>query len=303
MRKHCLQLLQLVLLTGGVLLAASCSKGYESPLGGRTIEDMTLPSALSSQTVDFGGWDMTKVWAETSDEGWCTAYVRGQEFIVNVMENRTYDARTATVDVYDSESGDHLTFRVTQLQNDAILPEVATYEVPAEGGTVAINLQTNLGQHQTVAHADWIHVVPADATRGLVETTDYVTVDANEGADPREGYVEFVSLDGGFTTSVLLRQQAVPYIRLSDQVVSIGAEGGELSVGVESNFDYRVEVESMQTWVQAGTKTATGANQYAQRLQVSALPSGTDYRRCIVYFVKPDLSVNQILTVVQQREQ
>ena len=73
-------------------------------------------------------------------------------------------------------------------------------------------------------------------------------------------------------------------------------------INVTTNVDFLTEVEkSSQSWVQVGSKTDKGGNQYVQKLQVNPLPADVDSRRAIVYFVKSDLSVWAMLAIEQQR--
>ncbi len=303
-QKISLQVFFLLLATA--LLTVSCSKGYESPLSGVHVDDMTFGPELDSQLVPLSNSDVSNVVASTT-ANWCQAYARstehGGELVVNVIFNETYDQRTCTVTVSDAEGGEAMTFHVTQLQNDAILSTQSLYEVPAEGGVVPIVVKTNLSEYDVVLHADWMSRSTRSTTRGLQEVTEYVSVPANEGADVREGYVEFLSQATGASAKVLLRQAASPYIILDRTIDTVGEAGGDITVSVTTNVDYRVEVASQATWLQAGTKTETSANHYTQTLTVSPLPAGIDSRRSVVLFVKPDLSVYQMFTVVQQRSE
>ena len=78
-----------------IMLLTSCSKDYVSPLSGKTISDLTFGPELSYQTVNFDGQDMSNITA-TSSEGWCQAYAKDNELLVNVIDNYTYSDRTTT---------------------------------------------------------------------------------------------------------------------------------------------------------------------------------------------------------------
>ena len=286
-----------------VALLVSCSKDNASPLSGRTIDDMTFGPELSYKTVKFDGQDLSNITANSS-EGWCQAYAKGSELIVNVIDNFTYSERTSNIVVLDNTTGDQLTFKATQLQNDAILPDESIYEVPAEGGIVTMSLQTNV-------KIDWVNIVSdysdfiypgtRSVTRGLVAYEDYVTVAANDHGEEREGYVEFGNMALNLKTSVLIRQAARPYIRLDKEYVSIDQNGGEVDIQVEANLDFRAEPH--ESWVQAGEQRELSKYKYSQKLKVSPMSGNGTSRRCVVYFVNDDLTVHNMLTIVQEKKQ
>ena len=294
-----LSFLMLPMLMVCAALLTSCSKDYVSPLSGRTIDDITFGAELSYKTVSFDGQDMSNITAKSS-EGWCQAYAKGSELLVNVIDNFTYSDRTAVIDVYDAVTNDHLTFKVIQLQNNAILPEQSVYEVSSDGGIMTIKLETNMGNCEVIPHADWIKALTR--TRALQPAEYQISVAENNGSDARDGIVEFADKEAGVSTQVIIRQLASPYIKLDNDIVTIGEAGGDLDINVTTNVDFLTEVEkSSQSWVQVGSKTDKGGNQYVQKLQVNPLPADVDSRRAIVYFVKSDLSVWAMLAIEQQR--
>lgn len=286
-----------------IAVLVSCSKDYVSPLSGRTIDDITFGPELSYKTIKFDGQDLSNITASSS-EGWCQAYAKGSELIVNVIDNFTYSERTSNIVVLDNTTGDQLTFKATQLQNDAILPDESIYEVPAEGGIVTMSLQTNV-------KIDWVNIVSdysdfiypgtRSVTRGLVAYEDYVTVAANDHGEEREGYVEFGNMALNLKTSVLIRQAARPYIRLDKEYVSIDENGGEVDIQVEANLDFRAEPH--ESWVQAGEQRELSKYKYSQKLKVSPMSGNGTSRRCVVYFVNDDLTVHNMLTIVQEKKQ
>ncbi len=301
-KKVALLLFQMsMLLIAGIM--SSCSKGYESPLSGRTFDDMTFGPELSTQLIHFTGEDVSHIVTSVTDS-WCQAYFYGDDMRVVVIDNETFSERSTIVTVSDSEDGSKVSFKVTQHQNDAVIPDRTIYNVPAEGGIVTMSLQTNV-------EIDWVNIVSdysdfiypgtRSVTRGLVAYEDYVTVAANDHGEEREGYVEFGNMALNLKTSVLIRQAARPYIRLDKEYVSIDENGGEVDIQVEANLAFRAEPH--ENWVQQGEQRELSTYKYSQKLMVSPMTGNQTSRRCIVYFVNDDLTVHNMLTIVQEKKQ
>lgn len=282
------------------LFLTACN-GYESPLQGKQLEDLTFDASQSFKDISFDGQDVSNLSIHSSDTTWCFPGVFDSKLRVAVLDNQTFEERRATIIVTDREDGSNATFTVIQLQNDAIITDQSEYEVPVEGGIITMKLQTNVSEYDMILHADWM--TPVTRTRGLQPAECQISVAENRTPNVREGIVEFVKKEGGTVSQATIRQLARPYITFESSIVTVGEAGGEISVNVTSNIDFRAEVENRsQSWVQAGTRTDRGNNQYVQKFQVSVLPADIDSRRCIVYFVKSDLSYSNELTIEQRRE-
>lgn len=292
-------------------LLSSCSKDYESPLSGKTIPDMTFESGRSEQSIELG--DMSNIIAkvtaivETGEESviWCSANTNGNALVVNVSANTTFSNRKSVVDVYDTKSNDHISFNVTQKQNDAILPVEEVIDVPYTGGLYLLQLKTNVAIDWMNIISDYDNFINAKTatSRGLVVYEDYIMVAENPDSEPREGYVEYGNNATGLKTKVLVHQAGMPYIRFASDIATIGEAGGELDITVTTNVtNYIVEPESAPSWLTVGAKTELSKNKYSQKLSVQPLPANIDSRRCIVNFVKPGLSYGKQLTVIQTRQ-
>lgn len=284
-----------------IMLLTSCSKDYVSPLSGKTISDLTFGPELSYQTVNFDGQDMSNITA-TSSEGWCQAYAKDNELLVNVIDNYTYSDRTATIDVVDQQTKDHLTFKVTQKQNDAVIADPVTYSAPSDGGIVTVTLQKNVENCEVLPEVDWITAKSRSYTRGLTDATIELVVAKNESEKDREGQVKIKSANSEAYSLITIRQLFAYSLKLESDIAVVGENGGEIEMTVYANFDYRAEISPTYKWIQSGTRTKAEPGKYVHKFTVSALPSDMDSRRGLVYFVNSDLSYSRLLTIEQKRE-
>lgn len=101
---------------------------------------------------------------ETSSKASCETF--------SVDENTEYDSRSAEI-VFKSKVHDQQrTFIVTQLQKDAIVLAKDTYDIDIKGGTLAIDLQTNVDFEVSIASdaQSWISHVSTRALENKVLT-------------------------------------------------------------------------------------------------------------------------------------
>ena len=115
----------------------SCSEDYSSPLKGKTVNDVVFETGVNSKTVSIGTEDLTKC-TVASNAIWCRPTIAGSSVNVLVQSNDTYEERKAIVTLTDPEDATTLSFNVIQNQNDAIIVDGKTFEIPEEGGEVNI---------------------------------------------------------------------------------------------------------------------------------------------------------------------
>ena len=121
------------------------------------------------------------------------------------------------------------------------------FNVSYGGGDITVKVRTNV-EYSVEVSENWISRTKA----GSVHVDDLVFhVSANDGAE-RSATITF-TYGSALSFSVTVRQEAYsepaeqPYLNLSDTELSIGSAGGELSVGVESNFAYTADPDV--SWV------------------------------------------------------
>ena len=128
------------------------------------------------------------------------------------------------------------------------------YEFDAEGGDLSIDVTSNFGVTVSVPDTcSWIRPV---GTKALVTDTYSFIIEENETFQDRSGVIVFHNETLGITEKVVVRQKAVvPQIIIGDGLYEFGAEGGDLSIYVTSNFGVSVSVPDTCSWIRpVGTK-------------------------------------------------
>ena len=116
---------------------------------------------------------------------------------LDIAENMTYSARTATIKVVAKDNAALVVeYTINQVQNDAfIADDNNVFTVPGPGGEVVITYQTNVDCEIIIPEEaqDWITIAPA--TRGLVAYNTTLNIAANNSGYLRSSVIKVVSKD------------------------------------------------------------------------------------------------------------
>ena len=169
------------------------------------------------------------------------------EFEISANEG---DERSGKVTVKDnSGKASPVTVTITQEGETKVLVVGDVATVPAEGATVEVDVQYNVGYTVEVESSaqSWIHYVE---TRSVQSGKLVFKVDANDGEE-RTGKVTVKDNSGKVApVTITIVQEAEPKVLVVGDVATIPYEGGTVEVDVQYNVDYTVEVESSaQSWI------------------------------------------------------
>ena len=288
-----------VIATIASLCVTSCSKEYSSPLKGQVVKDLTFESSQSSNTVTIADADLTGFTIKSS-ELWCTASAKGKVLTVTVQSNDTYEERQATVTVTDPGDQTTISFKVFQKQNDAIIIDGSTFNVPEEGGEVSIKVQSNVNYKVEIpTDATWLKNTTKASTRGLVSSTIVLTAEKNNSGDEREAIVKLTNNDSGASSQFTVKQELTPYIEIDKNEFNMDELGGEVKVTVTSNV--AVDVKFSDDWISSAGTTEEGDFSFIQKIKINSLPSGQDKRNATITFTDKlgKWSLSKVATVNQ----
>ena len=156
-----------------------------------------------------------------------------------VAENTTYGERKATITITGGDVSETIT--VIQEQNNAIILSTPTVNLPQAGGAFTVKLKANIDYEYEIK-ADWIKKVE---TRALTEHSLRFEAEANPSFDKRVG--EIIIKGDGFSKTVTVAQAQTNILTLSTTSQNFACGGGEFSVEVQHNIDYKVEISD--SWV------------------------------------------------------
>ena len=222
-----------------------------------------------------------------------------KNFNFTIEENDTYADRSGVILFHNESLG--ITEKIIILQ-EGEAPQLiigkTLYEIEAEGGSLSIEVTSNLGLTVTVPDScSWIKSM---TTKTLsVRSFDFV-VEENEAFAGREGVIIFANEAQGITETVTVRQAAAePQIIIGEGVYEFGVEGGDLSIDVQSNFGISVEVPDTCSWIKVvGTKGMTTKN---FNFTIEENDTYAD-RSGVILFHNESLGITEKIIILQEGE-
>ena len=285
--KKTLRLLGLLLLSVLVYGLAACGSDDEvSPqlsvpagVDNYFVKSMDFESAAAEKSFTFNsnlawtlsvsetrnGIDWLSVSPSSGEAGTHTVTVKA-------AENKTYDDRNAVITI---TSGDSIRkVFVNQKQLDALTLTSNRFEVPVEGGTVEIEVKSNIEYEVIIPNEckTWIHQVNKQ-TRGLSTSSLSFSIDRCEEYDKREGNIIIKGKDKAETVTVYQAGEGI--LTLTKNEYNLSSSAQELAIEISSNFDYSVELPDVD-WLKEVTAQTRGISTHSLRLSVAGNDSYDD---------------------------
>ncbi len=257
--------------------------------GGDLSIDVTSNFGISVEVPDTCSWIKN-----VTTKGMTT-----ETFNFTIEENDTYADRSGVILFHNESLG--ITESVTVLQEGEV-PQLiignTLYEIEAEGGSLSIEVVSNLGLTVTVPDScSWIKSMTTKTLSVL--SFDFV-VEENEAFAGREGIIVFANEAQGIMETVTVRQAAAePQIIIGDGVYEFGVEGGDLSVDVQSNFGISVEVPDTCSWIK--NVTTKGMTTKTFNFTIEENDTYAD-RSGVILFHNESLGITEKV-VIHQRQQ
>lgn len=296
---------------------SACSGGGDDPIEPTpqpevikseiTIDASILTNGLSftsekgEQSISFStneSWTLS-VASTTSGATWCTASATsGSKGTANVKftvsENTDYDNRSVSVTIKSGTASK--TFTVSQKYAEALLLTTDKYEVSQEGGTIDIEVKSNIEYQMEISEnsKDWIK---ESSSRALTAYKHTLNIAANEEAEKREGEIYFKS--GDKVETVKIYQAGGAVILLSQNEYQVSDRGDTISVDVQSNVEFGVQMPDVD-WI-IDESSSRGLSSHTLKYIVSANEEYDNRSTSIVFYDK-NSDLKDTLKVVQAQK-
>lgn len=190
-------------------------------------------------------------WTITNESDWCTT---------NITQGNGYGKVVVTVEAY-SETEDRNTnltvkagdktkvLTVTQKHGDAIILSKDKFDVPQEGGEIAIEVKSNIEYQVSIPSKFQLWIKQTPESKAVTVKNFSFTVSANEAYEKREGYIVFSG--NSLKDTVYVYQAQKNQLILTEDTYNIPSEGQDITVELKTNIDYEVTIQpnAATSWI------------------------------------------------------
>lgn len=211
---------------------------------------------------------------------------------VTTEPNDTPDDRSATIKIKAGSA--EKSVKVSQKQKDALTVTASSFEVPAEGGEVKIEVKANVDfDYQIEGSAeDWIE---HKSTRAMKSSTLTFAVAKNDDTERRDAKIYITN--GDLTEVVNIYQAgAEPTIVISQNEYVVAATGETIAVEVASNVNVTVELPKNTDWITENATRGVSTNTYYFDIAPS---EEYEQRAAEIKFTNAENGLSEVVTVVQ----
>lgn len=229
------------------VIATSCEK---EPILEVSQSSFSFSDQGSSQTISFS---TNKDWSASVSGGtWCTISPASgssevKSITVSVTANDTYDDRSATITIKAEELTKVIT--INQPKNKAILLTKDRYEVGPAGGSISVELRSNIEYDVTIPteNLSWI---TNTTTKGLVTSNLTFAIAANSTYDNRQGKIIIKEKTSTLSDTVYVSQSQKDAIILTTKTYNVADTAITISAELKSNVSYLVTIPTAaQLWI------------------------------------------------------
>ena len=214
---------------------------------------------------------------------------------ITTQPNDTYDERNAAIVL--ACAGERTTFTVSQKQKDALLLTSDKVELDATGGGFTLELQANVPvTYEIEPGADWLK--PAEASTKALEDLSFA-FHAEENPDTESRQATITLSGNGLAETVTVYQAGTaPVLVLGQQEYIVGSTGETLTVELQSNTDYRVQLPAVDWIAEADTRSLSAYTHY-----FAVAPNDTyDARTAEIIFATADGTLADTVRVTQVQQ-
>ena len=224
-----------------------------------------------------------------------------------VKENTTYEARDAIITISNKEAGAEIKVSIHQAFTTTFKADKTSFDVPTEGGTITVNMESNVGYDVSIpSDCDWI-TLPAGArakTRAAKTTAVVLRVRENTTYKERDAVVTISNKEAGVSVGIYIHQPFETVFNVDKAEAEVPMDGGTVTATVESNVDYNVSIPSDCKWItlSSGSRSRTrGTKTSVLVFRVAPNTSGRP-RAATVTIGNSSAGVRRGLTITQPFE-
>lgn len=175
-----------------------------------------------------------------------TKALTSSTIVLSIEANATYDDRTGTVLVKQTNGDLSGTITINQKQTDGLFVTPTDVDVDNAEHTVELEVKNNVSYDVVIPDdaKEWISIKSNTATKALAENKVTLAIAQNTTYDNREASITIKQTDGALAETVKIKQAQTDGLFITTPEYNLSNESHTLSVEVQANVSFEVTPEA-----------------------------------------------------------
>lgn len=225
-----------------------------------------------------------------------TKALKASTISLSIDANESYDNRTGTVIVKQTNGDLTGTITINQHQTDGLFVSPTEFELDNTEQSVDIVVEQNVAYNVVIPDdaKTWIAVAGSSQTKALSKETVTLNIAKNTTYDDREASVTIKQVDGSLAETVKIKQAYGEGLIIEKTEYDVAQAGETIVVDVKSNVDFVVKPQN--DWIKIVTTKALTTSS----VSLSVDKNTSEDRTGTVIFSKEDGILAATITISQE---
>ena len=212
-----------------------------------------------------------------------------------VTQNDDYNTRSAKIKIYDKNSNQSEDIVINQASIGAkLILDTKTFSINSDKQDLDIEVKSNFDYNIDFQGSSWVKQRSAN-TRGVTSRLLRLTIDENKTYDARTANIKLYDKNSEASELITITQGAKGGIEIPQKSFSLDELGGEITLAVNSNVDYKLTIND--DWIKEAQKTR-GLESHEHTLTIAPLDDGTE-REGTITVSNDELNYSETITIKQ----
>lgn len=174
-----------------------------------------------------------------------TKALSSSTIVLSIDANESYDSRTGTVLVKQTNGDQIETITITQSQTNGIFVTPTEFNLDYQAQSVELDIRNNVPFTISIPSdaKDWISIQSNTTTKALTNDKVILSIAQNESDDDREAYVTIKQNDGPLVETVKIAQGHKDKLSVAKDKYAISYKEQQFEIDVVSNVDYSISTD------------------------------------------------------------
>lgn len=189
-----------------------------------------------------------------------TKALSSSTIVLSIDANESYDSRTGTVLVKQTNGDQIETITITQSQTNGIFVTPTEFNLDYQAQSVELDIRNNVPFTISIPSdaKDWISIQSNTVTKALTNDKVILSIAQNESDNDRETYVTIKQKDGPLVETVRIAQGHKDKLSVAKNQYAISYKEQQFKIDVVSNVEYTVSSDVQWLSVSDNEHSMTG---------------------------------------------